>query len=244
MTIIGSARIDERGKASGGKAGDQKQKASPDYKGEVSMQNFYVSSKGWYILRAKNPDIAAKIALAMTIACNNPNIGYNQARRLDIIKAGTHATQPTSCDCSSLVRQCVREAGIEVGNFTTANEANVLTATGHFDKIAYMKNTTLYLGDILVTKVKGHTVIVTSGNTRPSTTQIAQPTVKLNSKGANAKLLQHNLNQCGYTLEEDGIFGKLSTAALVRWQHENKLSADGIYGPKSCAKMKEVLNGR
>lgn len=33
MTIIGSARIDEHGKATGGKAGDQKQKTSPDYKG-------------------------------------------------------------------------------------------------------------------------------------------------------------------------------------------------------------------
>lgn len=243
MTIIGSARIDERGKASGGKAGDQKQKTSPDYKGEVSMQNFYVSSKGWYILRAKNPDIASNIALAMTIACNNPNIGYNQARRLDIIKAGagTHATSPTSCDCSSLVRQCVRESGIEVGNFTTANEVSVLMATGHFDKLTYKTGTTLYLGDILVTKTKGHTVVVTSGNTRPNTTQIAQPTVKLNSKGANAKLLQHNLNQFGYKLEEDGIFGKLSTAALVRWQYANKLTADGIYGNKSYNKMKEIL---
>lgn len=242
MTIIGSARIDERGKATGGKAGDQKQKSTPDYKGEVSMQNFYVSSKGWYILRAKNPEIAANIALAMTIACNNPNIGYNQARRLDIIKAGagTHATSPTSCDCSSLVRQCVRESGIEVGNFTTANEVSVLMATGQFDKLTYKTGTTLYLGDILVTKTKGHTVIVTSGATR-SQNAIATPTVKMGSKGENAKLLQHNLNQCGATLEEDGIFGKLSTAALVRWQYANKLTADGIYGNKSYNKMKEIL---
>ena len=241
-TIIGSARIDERGKATGGKAGDQKQTTSPDYKGEVSMQNFYVSSKGWYILRAKNPSVASSIALAMTVACNNPNIGYNQARRLDIIKAGTHATQPTSCDCSSLVRQCVREAGVEVGNFTTANEASVLTATGHFDKFVYTKGSQLYLGDILVTKTKGHTVIVTSGATR-NINSVAVPTVKMGTKGDNARLLQHNLNQCGYNLVEDGIFGKLSTAALVRWQHANGLSADGIYGPKSYAKMKEVLNG-
>ena len=239
-TIIGSARIDERGKATGGKAGDQKQKTSPDYKGEVSMQNFYVSSKGWYILRAKNPDIAANIALAMTIACNNPNIGYNQARRLDIIKAGTHATSPTSCDCSSLVRQCVREAGVEVGNFTTANEASVLMATGHFDKYVYTKGSQLYLGDILVTKTKGHTVIVTSGATR-NTNPVAVPTVKKGTKGDNARLLQHNLNQCGATLEEDGIFGKLSTAALVRWQYANGLTADGIYGKKSTAKMKELI---
>jgi hypothetical protein len=242
MTIIGSARIDERGKASGGKAGDQKQKSIPDYKGEVAMQNFYVSSKGWYILRAKNPDIASKIALAMTIACNNSNIGYNQARRLDIIKAGTHATSPTSCDCSSLVRQCVRESGIEVGNFTTANEVNALMATGHFEKLTYKKGMALFLGDILVTKTKGHTVIVTSGATRNPNT-VAVPTVKMGSKGDNARLLQHNLNQFGYKLEEDGIFGKLSTATLVRWQHANGLSADGIYGKKSYAKMKEMLNG-
>jgi len=240
MTTIGSARIDERGKASGGKAGDQKQKATPDYKGEVSMQNFYVSSKGWYILRAKNPDIAANIALAMTIACNNPNIGYNQARRLDIIKAGTHATSPTSCDCSSLVRQCIRESGIEVGNFTTANEAAVLVGTGQFDKFIYTKGSDLYLGDILVTKTKGHTVIVTSGATR-NTNPVAVPTVKMGTKGDNARLLQHNLNQFGYKLEEDGIFGKLSTAALVRWQYANGLSPDGIYGKKSEAKMKELI---
>ena len=242
MTIIGSARIDERGKTSGGKAGDQKQTTTPDYKGEVSMQSFYVSSKGWNILRAKDPAVAANIALAMTIACNNPNIGYNQARRLDIIKATTKATSPTSCDCSSLVRQCVREAGIEVGNFTTANEAAVLVGTGQFEKIAYTKSTPLYLGDILVTKTKGHTVVVTSGQTRPASIPIAQPTVNNGSRGANAKLLQHNLNQCGYKLEEDGIFGKLSTQALKEWQAQNGLVVDGIYGKKSEAKMKSLLN--
>lgn len=32
MTIIGSARIDEHGKATCGKAGDQKQKDAVDYK--------------------------------------------------------------------------------------------------------------------------------------------------------------------------------------------------------------------
>ena len=242
MTTIGSARIDERGKASGGKAGDQKQKTTPDYKGEVSMQNFYDVGKWGYVLRANEVNVASNIALAMTIACNNPNIGYNQARRLDIIKDGTHSTKPTSCDCSSLVRQCVREAGIDVVNFTTYNEANVLAATGRFEKITYKKGMALFLGDILVTKTKGHTVIVTSGATRSETVPIAKPTVKMGSRGDNARLLQHNLNQFGYKLEEDGIFGKLSTAALVRWQHANGLCPDGIYGKKSEAKMKEILS--
>jgi peptidoglycan hydrolase-like protein with peptidoglycan-binding domain len=117
----------------------------------------------------------------------------------------------------------------------------VLTATGHFDKFVYTKGSQLYLGDILVTKTKGHTVIVTSGATR-NPNSVAVPTVKMGTKGDNAKLLQHNLNQCGATLEEDGIFGKLSTAALVRWQHANGLCPDGIYGKKSEAKMKELLS--
>ena len=238
--IIGSARIDEYGKASGGKAGDQKQKASPDYKGEVSMQNFYDVGKWGYVLRAKEVQDATSIAVAMYRACCNPNIGYNQNQRLQIITYGTNAQKPINCDCSSLVRQCVREAGIEVGNFTTYNEASVLAATGQFEKITYKKGMALYLGDILVTKTKGHTVIVTSGATR-NTNPVAVPTVKMGSRGNNARLLQHNLNQCGYDLEEDGIFGKLSTAALVRWQHANGLTADGIYGAKSAAKMKELL---
>lgn len=242
MAIIGSARIDERGKASGGKAGDQKQKTIPDYKGEISMQNFYISSKGWYILRAKNPAVASSIALSMTVACNNPNIGYNQAKRLEIIKYGTGSNTPCNADCSSLVRQCVRESGVEVGNFTTANEANVLVGTGQFDKLTYTKGMTLYLGDILVTKTKGHTVVVTSGATRGASVPIASPTVKNGSRGANAKLLQHNLNQCGYKLEEDGIFGKLSTQAMKEWQAANGLVVDGIYGKKSEAKMRHLLN--
>jgi peptidoglycan hydrolase-like protein with peptidoglycan-binding domain len=127
-----------------------------------------------------------------------------------------------------------------VGNFTTANEAAVLVGTGQFEKFVYTKGSALYLGDILVTKTKGHTVIVTSGATR-NPNSVAVPTVKMGSRGDNARLLQHNLNQCGATLEEDGIFGKLSTAALVRWQYANGLTADGIYGKKSEAKMKELI---
>ena len=240
--IIGSARIDENGHATGGKAGDQKQKVIPDYKGEVAQQTFYVSGKGWHILRAKSPQVAMSIALSMIQACNNPNIGYNQAKRLEIIKCGTGSNTPCNADCSSLVRQCIREAGVEVGNFTTANEANVLTATGHFDKLTYTNGMKLCTGDILVTKTKGHTVVVTDGESRTTTNSVALPTVTKGSKGDNARLLQHNLNQCGYNLAEDGDFGKLSTAALKDWQAKNGLVSDGIYGKKSEAKMRQILS--
>ena len=166
--IIGSARIDERGKASGGTAGDQKQTKAPDYSGEVSLQSFYVASKGWYILRPKSTAHASKIAERMLTACNNINIGYDQGGRLGVINNGINATKPTEADCSSLVRACVKEAtGKDPGNFTTANEATMLEATGLFEKrLAYTSGTTLYTGDILVTKTQGHTVVVVDGADR------------------------------------------------------------------------------
>ena len=175
---VGSARIDENGNSTGGAAGDQKQtSSSADYAGEVSMQKMYTHSKGWYILRPTKTTHATKIASAMKTACNNAKIGYDQGNRLGIIKYGTATTTKTECDCSSLVRQCVIEAtGTDPGNFTTANEATKLAATGLFEgKIAYVSQskTPVYNGDILVTKSKGHTVIVVSGNPRSSTSTSA-----------------------------------------------------------------------
>ena len=46
---IGSARIDENGKAHGGAAGDQTGK-------EVSTQSWYAHTKGWVLLRAKSAE--------------------------------------------------------------------------------------------------------------------------------------------------------------------------------------------
>ena len=166
--IIGSARSDERGKLSGGSAGDQKQKTATDYSGEVSLQNFYLHKKGWYVLRPKSDIIATGIAAAMMTACNNANIGYDQGNRLDIIKKGVRTTSKAECDCSSLVRACILDAtGKDVGNFTTSTECTILTASGIFEpKKAYKNGMELFTGDVLVTKSKGHTVVVVTGKAR------------------------------------------------------------------------------
>ena len=158
---VGSARIDERGKISGGKAGDQTGK-------ELSIQNFYVHSKGWYIIRPKSIEHSKKIAKAMETACNNKHIGYDQNERFGIIKQGINSTKDIEADCSTTVRACIIAAtGKDPGNFSTADERKVLLATKLFDDIgAYTSNTKIYDGDILVTKTKGHTVIVTSGSPR------------------------------------------------------------------------------
>ncbi len=163
---VGSARIDENGKISGGSAGDQNGK-------EVSTQDYYLHSKGWYLLRPKSVEDADKLAASMLAACSNDNIGYDQSERLGIItqiqKYGSMAkiAVKTEADCGTLVRGCCIEAGFDPGNFTTSGEVTALSKTGRFEnKIAVTSSTVLYNGDVLVTKTKGHTVIVVSGNPR------------------------------------------------------------------------------
>lgn len=193
--VVGSARIDENGNISGGKPGDQKQKSSTnDTVGEVSMQNMYTHAKGWYILRPKSIDHANKIAERMKAACNNTNIGYDQENRLGVITYGIDTKTKTECDCSSIVRECVKEAtGTDPGNFNTETEINCLSKTGLFmDKISYVSQakTPVYNGDILVTKTKGHTVIAVSGNPRKvsATTNTTAKSTKLTVDGSGGPL--------------------------------------------------------
>lgn len=246
---VGSARIDERGKISGGVAGDQKQKNSEmDTIGEVSMQKFYVHSKGWYILRPRSVSVANRMAERMMLACNNVNLGYDQNQRLGVIQNKIESKVKTECDCSSLVRECIIEAtGKDPGNFTTANEATTLENSQLFLKrIEYKSQTAtcVYDGDVLVTKTSGHTVVVTAGNQRP-VLAIPKNTLKKGSKGDNVKLLQYCLNICGANLDPDGSFGSKTQSALIQWQKTyfptEEDQWDGKYGPKSYALMEELL---
>lgn len=145
-------------------------------KKEVSTQAYYVHTKGWYCLRPKSVAVANAIAEAMLQACRNDNIGYCQGHRSGVVeqlrKAGklSKISAKTEADCSSLVRACCIQAGFDPGNFNTSSEVSTLRATGQFmDKIAVTSKTELFNGDVLVTKTKGHTVVVVSGNPRRST---------------------------------------------------------------------------
>ena len=183
MVTVGSARIDERGNANWGKAGDQTSR-------EVATEPYYKHRLGWYLLRPKEAAVARKIGLAMVEACLNNNIGYDQSERYGIInclkKYGRIAkiNEPTEADCSSLVRACCVQAGINVGDFNTASEVAVLEMTGAFQKaVIVTNNTKLCQGDILVTRSKGHTVIVTEGYPRED----GKPTVKPKPEKAAGK---------------------------------------------------------
>lgn len=171
-TVFGSARHDENGKYSGGAVGDSLQTAVNDYSGEVSMQAGYVHSKGWVILRPKTDDLANRLAYAMQIACNNKNIGYDQGNRLGIMTYGIGTATKTECDCSSLVRACLKYCGVTVGNFTTANAVSTILGSGQFNQKTFTSLSAVQTGDILVTKTKGHIVICIAGVARGATSSV------------------------------------------------------------------------
>lgn len=236
--IIGSARIGENGRATGGKAGDQKQNKTPDYSGEVSMQEFYVHNKGWNVIRPKSAKIANAEAKAMERLCNNANIGYDQAGRYGVVEQGTGTKTKTEADCSSSVRECVKEAsGKDPGDFTTANAVQVLEATGLFEPAkAYKNGMTLYTGDILCTKTKGHIVIVVKGAARAEAKKASK---KTGTKKKYTGILPV-LPPRGYYMQGDGYemltkyteqIKKLQS--FLNWAVDAGLQADGHYGPKT-----------
>lgn len=254
---VGSARIDENGNAYNGKAGDQTGK-------EVSTQNWYKHSKGWRVFRAKDPSKAAKIAEAMTAACNNSKIGYDQWNRntlytyakavgFDISKV----TRACETDCSALVRVCCEYAGIKglPSDFRTGNMPENLLATGHFVEMVGNKYTTqstyLGAGDILVTRTSGHTVVVlTNGanyegqptvNTTVKVYNLGDRTLKKGVTGSDVEDLQKRLNALGFNCGTvDGDFGSNTQKGVKALQTASKIEVDGIFGKDSFKALKAL----
>ena len=253
---IGSARIDENGRAYNGKAGDQTGK-------EVSTQSWYLSSKGWRVYRAKNPAVAEKIAQCMERACANAHIGYDQYQRNTLYKVAEPfgfdtAKVTTNCetDCSALVRVCCAYAGITglPAEFRTANMPTYLAKTGAFEELKGSKYTdqSLYLGrgDILVTRVSGHTVVVLTngskyeGTIHPVEYSLGDRTIKYGCEGPDVKLMQEYLTQLGYDLGRygcDGDFGDCTDIALRSFQKDARVDVDGECGPATLSALQKAI---
>ena len=162
--IVGSARHNEYGTLEGGEAGDQTGH-------ECEMQEFYVHELGWDLLRAKDRNKATLIADDMVAICNNDNIGYDWNRKKSLYAASekygfdaAKVTEKCNTNCAGAVRNCVAYAGITTADFYTGNEVSVLMKTGAFelftDSTLTSDPTFMRIGDILVSKAQGHTVVV------------------------------------------------------------------------------------
>ena len=161
---VGNAVCDENGNARGGQPGNQTGR-------ELRIQPWYLNKKGWRVFRAKDSEVAKKIAWDCKAACENMAIGYNQSTRNTLYNAAkpfdfdcAKVTELCECDCSSLVRVCILYAGIKINDFNTSSEPTRLLATGAFDEMVGEKYTDssdyLMEGDVAVTCTKGHTLVI------------------------------------------------------------------------------------
>lgn len=166
---IAHASIDERGKISGGKAGDQTGK-------EVCIRDYY--SKNWnVVIRMKNPAMRQKVADCMIKAANNNHIGYDQYQRNTLLNYARNVGYDPSkvnvvceTDCSALVTLACIYAGISEkalvvnGNSaTTSTLKSRLQATGAVEVFTAREYTAtskkLVVGDILIAEGH-HTAVV------------------------------------------------------------------------------------
>ena len=241
---VGSARIDENGNAYNGKAGDQTGK-------EVSRQKYYVHSKGWRVFRAKDINVATKIAEVMEWACDNKHIGYDQWNRhtlyTELARFGFTKMQTTKAvetDCSALVRVCLKFCGIDVPEaFRTGNMPTHLLGSGKFVELKGSKytdqNTYLGRGDLLVTRSSGHVVVVLDNGTKyegkpvSAVYSLGDRLLKNGCEGDDVKTLQMYLVGLGYDIGKwgcDGDFGDATEMAVRALQKDSGITIDGEYG--------------
>ena len=250
----GGASIDENGKAYGGAAGNQTGS-------ELRIRAWYLHSKGWVVIRAKDPAVARKIAYAMRRAIANLKIGYDQYQRNDLWKYAKPlgfdpglVTTPCECDCSSLVRVCCAYAGIVIDEaFRTTTEPEVLRSTGAFELWTNAKYTDspdyLREGDILCTRVQGHTIVVLNDGerayeeTNAAVNPYPEPSILLR-RGivhTGVKWVQWHLKRLGYDLGKwgvDGDFGALTDKAVRAFQAAQKIEVDGVAGKITRGRLK------
>ena len=252
---IGGASIDERGKASGGQAGNQTGR-------ELRKQAYYDHTKGWYVFRARNPLVREDIAVAMENSIANRNIGYDQLQNQTLwnqIKSKgydpTRATTPCETDCARLVRVCVAygfdQNGLDasaVPDWYTGTLPKLIMGLGEFVKYTDNKHCkggrSLARGDILCTRSKGHTVVALNngdlfdGTVEPEDIPLGSRILRDGDEGTDVEALQIRLDAAGYDPGEiDGIFGPNTEAAVRALQKDAGILVDGEFGPDSYAAL-------
>lgn len=259
--LCGWASIDERGRASGGKAGDQTGR-------EVKTGPWYYFGQE-YVLRWKSRELAAKAAKICKAICNNNKVGYDQNQRTTLFKEMARVnwdpskiTKNVETDCSAMIAVICNAVGVPISkDVWTGNMRSALLATGKFTEFigpTYCKSSeyTRY-GDIIL-NTRSHVIMaledgpgtkaIDAAKHRPTkgypgTLPVlpAKGYLHEGDIGTQVKRLQAFLNWYGgFNLATDSSFGPKTKTAVKAFQRAEGLVSDGFFGPKSLAQAKRV----
>lgn len=253
--MISNCGSDERGKYTGGKAGDQTGK-------EWAVIAWY--NRPWTcVLRHPDADVRKDMARNARAAANNDKIGYDQGGRTTFwtqLQANnydaTKITVACEADCSSGVAAIAKATGYRLGinelqqinkDAYTGNLRAVLKAAG-FEILTDSKYLTgdkyLLEGDVLL--YDGHHTAINLDDGSEATQPVnLDCTVKLPSlvkgaRGGYVKTLQRILVACGYdTRGVDGIFGAGTESAVSQFQKAAGVQVKylGTVGAKTWAAL-------
>ena len=157
-----------------------------------------------------------------------------------------------STDCSALVRACCWVAGVPVGAFNTSSELKALLATNAFVQVTSWSEKDLRVGDILVTKTKGHTAIVVSTTNVPAPPKTDPEAFKFlrllksGCKGTDVMELKMLLIQKGYATgitATNQNFAAQTRAVVMAFQTAHGLTVDGVAGKYTITALGGVWGG-
>lgn len=66
-------------------------------------------------------------------------------------------------------------------------------------------------------------------------------TLRVGMHGRNVIMLQQDLNDLGFHIDDDGLYGNVTQTAVKNIQNKTGLVADGIAGPLTLGKIKDML---
>ncbi len=255
---IGHASIDENGKISGGKAGDQTGK-------EIHIRNWY--SKPWNVyLECTDKILADKATKIMDEICKNDNFGYDQVERwtgYNSIVKNRYVIAPSKgeFDCSSLIITCYILAGLpmSVDGYTGNLKAKLLktgkfiayTDKDHLNSDKYARRGGIYLkeGSHVVMALEDGSAYANPYPEPTDTVYYDAVNQKIVCKGDAVKWVQWELIADGITevvldskkkkLTIDGECGRITDAGIREYQRKHGLTIDGKAGPKTRTEMKK-----
>lgn len=259
---IGHASIDERGRASGGSAGDQTGK-------EVFIRSWYKGN--WnVVLRPKKSSLAEKSAKFVEDVCKNSAIGYDQGGRNSLYTQakkvgfdGTKVTTKCECDCSSFMHVAAIAGGANIlygtNGATTRTMKSKFAANGDYQVLTDSKYLTsdkyLKRGDILI-REGAHTVMVLENGSviskqeKNKPTNVTTPTVNAGKIDTVKEVQSWANTNYKAGLVVDGLYGSKTKKALVKILQTElnktygaKLSVDGYFGNNTKAACKNLKPG-
>ena len=251
---IGHASINERGRASGGSAGDQTGK-------EVFIRSWYKGN--WnVVLRPKKSSLAEKSAKFVEDVCKNSAIGYDQGGRNSLYTQakkvgfdGTKVTTKCECDCSSFMHVAAIAGGANIpygtNGATTRTMRSKFAANGDYQVLTDSKYLTsdkyLKRGDILI-REGAHTVMaLENGSAIPKQeekkpTPAVTPTVNTNKIDTVREVQSWANSNYKAGLAIDGLYGSKTKKALIKilqtelnQTYKAGLAVDGSFGSKTKA---------